>query len=325
MRAPRHDPGRTLWRAGITPLALAVLCGLIGALASSLHAQDAEPDPTAIDAQPPPDAAPLPPPGPLKVMSWNIASSPYAIAMRKIKSETKSWRTSFGSERRTVTAPPMPQASAFDADVVLVQGIINPRALRRLFPARKWRLVFSRRALEALPKGSVFTTPVSTTEVEAVAVRFRPGLRIINRGESMDEREPPSTEQAAVADQNATSVAAPPPPANAPPAPPDSPGVAVKVLDRGKTIWFASVSLGEACGDTADACAKLQRLLRWRATRRQNGDAVVIAGRLHCDGETRGCANQTIEADVAPPNALPLLGKGENRDVLGCVSELTLD
>lgn len=304
-------------------VALTGLCGLIGALAPAALpptalAQDAavlsEPGPGPNGAAETPPAAPKPPPGPVKVLSWNVGSSPYAIAMRKIKSSPPAWRTSFGSERRTIDAPPPPQADLIDADVVLLQGIINPRALRRLFPARKWRLIFSRRALETLPKGSVFTAPVSSVEVEAVAVRYRDGLRVVNRAESIADPPP---------------VTPPLPASTAPPTPPaenaQSPGLAVQVIDRGRTVWLASVTLDATCGEGQSGCTKSGLFARWRAARHQAREDVIAGGRLRGDADATLCQTQQIEVDAAAANALPRLAKGESRNVLGCVAELTIE
>jgi hypothetical protein len=254
-------------------------------------------------------------------MSWNVASSPYAIAMRKIKSSAPAWRTSFGSERRTIDAPPPPRSALIDADVVLLQGITNPRALRRLFPARSWRLIFSRRALDTLPKGSVFTAPVSSVEVEAVAIRFRDGLRVLNRGEEIDDLASASPEPAIAA-----SVVAPAATAVQPPINPASPGLAVKVIDRGRTLWLASIVLENTCDAASRAnCAKAALLARWRTRRKDDDESVVAGGRMHSDAPATACATQGIEWDPPGSNVLPRLAKGENRHVLGCIAELTLE
>jgi hypothetical protein len=289
-------------------------------LAAQVHAQDAavpagEPAPVAesIDQAIGPSEAietaashgPLPA-GPLKVLSWNVASSPYAIAMRKIKSATPSWRTSFGSERRTIEAPMAPQAADIDADVVLLQGITNPRAMRRLFPARKWRIVFPRRALAALPKGSVFTAPVSSVEVEAVAIRLRQGLRLVGRDDHLDAA--PVTQALA---------ASPPTDVDA-----NAPGVAVKVLDRGKPLWLASISIGGACS-APEPCDATGIVMRWREARLKSGEATIAGGRLRAGEAGAPCAAQAIESE-APAATAPSLGKGELRPLFGCVAELTV-
>ncbi len=169
MRASRHNYEDPVRWAAVAAVAVTALCGLIGAHALPANGQSApepaaesgQPEPRVIDPQP---APPRPPPGPLRLMSWNVASSPYAIAMRKIKSSAPAWRTSFGSERRTNDAPPPPQSALIDADVVLLQGITNPRALRRLFPrAQLAPHLFAPRAGN-VAKGSVFTAPVSSVE-----------------------------------------------------------------------------------------------------------------------------------------------------------------
>lgn len=242
--------------------------------------------------------------GSLKVLSWNVATSPYAIEMRKIKAAAPSWRTSFGAERRTINPPKAPQAADFDYDVVLLQGVINPRALRRLFPARMWRLILSPRALARLPKGSVFTAPVSTTEIEAVAVRYRQGLRIGMRDEVS------GTAPADLSRPEAGAAS-------------DAPGVAVKVVDRGRVLWFASVSLDQ-CAKAQEVCAAWEQMTRWRLARRQSGDATVLGGRIFAQEED-ACGQQSIEAELPASGAQGQLGKGERRDLLGCVAELAID
>lgn len=331
MRASRHNYHDAARWAAVAAVALTALCGLIGAHSPPVYGQGA-PEPAESSAESgqteqlvidPPPAPPRPPPGPLKIMSWNVASSPYAIAMRKIKSSAPAWRTSFGSERRTIDAPPPPRSALIDADVVLLQGITNPRALRRLFPARSWRLIFSRRALETLPKGSVFTAPVSSVEVEAVAIRFRDGLRVLHRGEDIDDLPSAAPETSTPAAPAATAIQ--------PPLNPASPGLAVKVIDRGRTLWIASISLESACDAASNSdCSKPALLARWRARRKEEGAkeegaSIVAGGRMHSDAPATACATQGIQWDAAGSNVLPRLAKGENRHVLGCIAELTLE
>lgn len=341
--------------------AAAILCA---ALATPACAQEAAPpaDPAA-EAQSLATAAPVPPappPGPLKVLSWNVATSPYAAAMRQIKSAPASWRTSFGSERRTLPAPQLPDASLIDADVVLLQGVTNPRALRRIFPARRWRLILTRRALENLPKGSMFTAAVSSIETEAIAVRFREGVRITTRvGLIGDTSAPGATPApapalapvltpvpAAPAPGDTTTTGAPPTLAGSPPAAPASPagsaatgasppavpappggaavidtGLAVKILRGGRTLWLASVALDDAC---AAGCPQRDILSRWRSDRRQAGEAVVTGGRIPREPAPAACTAQTIEAEL-PDAAAPPLAKGQARATLGCVAELSIE
>ncbi len=324
MRPSRHIDDAAARSATFAVLAVAALCGVIGASPRFAVAQDAGPeapqaaavlsDPEPAIEMPAPE--PKAPPGSLKVLSWNVATSPYVIAMRKIKTSAPAWRTSFGSERRTIDAPPPPRADLIDADVVLLQGITNPRALRRLFPARKWRLIFSRRALETLPKGSVFTAPVSSVEVEAIAVRYRDSLRVVNRGEIIDDPR-----VAAAAPLSASTTLVTPPAVN-----PASPGLTVQVIDRGRTVWLASVTLdATSCGSARADCAKSALLARWRDARRQARDEVIAGGVMRDDAAATPCEAQGIEAEAPAAKALLRLAKGQKRDILGCVAELTVE
>lgn len=265
---------------------MAALCGVTAAAASAqtgnLPAQATEPGVAA---------APLRP-SPLKVMSWNVATSPYATAMRKIKTAAPSWRTSFGAERRTIEAPAAPQASDFDADVVLIQGIINPRAMRRLFPARKWRLMFSPRALENIPKGSVFTAPVSSVEVEGVAIRYRENLRVTGRVELIGGPGSSAT-----------------------------PGIAVRVLESGRTVWLGSITIPAACA-APQSCEQLSALAAWRAQHGAAGETLVLGGKIAPGAGNLDCRQQRIEI-VGQTAAAPQLAEGENRGVFGCLAELS--
>jgi hypothetical protein len=307
-------PQRRSNRAGRTAVqAVAVLLACMAPCAAGAqngqsiapHGEPASPE-SPMPAAPPPAA-----PAPLKILSWNVATSPYAIAMRKIRMAAPSWRTSFGSERRSIDPPAAPQASDFDFDVVLLQGVINPRALRRLFPARRWRLILSPRALASLPRGSVFTAPVSTTEVEAVAVRYRQGLRIITRAD--------------VAAAAPAQAAAPPPGDAAAAGGAAPPGVAVKLIDRGRPVWFASIALPAACAGGAGPCPERDLVARWRQERREAGEAAVSGGLLSPPREAASCAAQSIQADVPQAAARQPAAQGQARPLLGCIAELTLD
>lgn len=302
MRASRHTREPTLWRAAIAALALAAICGAFGAhdaLAQDA-AQEAPPLETPADEAPIPERAPGPP-QPIRIMSWNVATSPYAIAMRKIKSEPPAWRTSFGAERRTIEAPPRPQASDIKADIVLLQGVINPRAMRRLFPAREWRLILSPRALETLPKGSVFTAPVSSVEIEAIAVRYREGRRIIGRGEPLDTLD---------AAQTAGTPA-------------DNAGLAIRIVENDRTLWIASATLPPECR-SGQACAKAAALERWRASRQATGN-VIIGGGLKTAAEPSSCSAQSIEITGPAGPGIPQSATGAEAASFGCAATLTLE
>jgi len=260
--------------------------GLCGVMAAPACAQAADPPPQPAAAVAASEARPL------KIISWNVATSPYATAMRKIKAAAPSWRTSFGAERRTIDAPAAPKAADIDADIVLMQGIINPRAMRRLFPARKWRLLFSPRALESIPKGSVFTAPVSSVEVEGVAIRYRENLRVTGRAEVIGNPEAAAT-----------------------------PGIAVRVLEKGRTMWLGSITIPPTCA-AAQPCEPLNALAAWRAQHGAAGETIVFGGKIEPGADKLDCRAQRIEI-VNRDGSAPQLAEGENRGVFGCLAELS--
>lgn len=296
MRASRY-PRETVWRRiAIAALAMAAHCGA----SAPVHAQMPVEQPIPVEATTAPSPSPRLP-QPFRIMSWNVATSPYAIAMRKIKSEPPAWRTSFGAERRTIEAPARPQASDITADIVLLQGVINPRAMRRLFPARQWRLIFSPRALETLPKGSVFTAPVSSVEIEAIAIRYREGWRIVGRGEPLDAVD--ATQPSSALSQTA--------------------GLAIRIVDGPRTIGVASATLPIDCR-SGQSCEKAAALSRWRAARSSDDAIVVVAGALAPATAGKSCSSQTIEVAPGKPSDVRAVAGSENR-LFGCTAELTIE
>lgn len=236
-------------------------------------------------------------PKPLRVLSWDVSTTPYVIAMRKIKMSKPSWRTSFGSERKTLQAPDPPQTATLDADIVLLQGVTNPRALRRLFPARRWRVIYSRLALQKLPRGSVFTRPLSDVEIEGIAVRYRKGMRIIRRAQDLGH----------VVNQ---------------PGQPEVSGVAAQIMEAGKSYRLASIAVPQSCLEEKDGCSAFERLREWQQQHQSNGDQ-VLAGGLISNADQPSCRRQTVgmtpfrlEAGTA--------AKPNKHKTLGCIARLTL-
>jgi len=87
------------------------------------------------------------------------------------------FRHTFGSQRNTREEH---QQIAFDpgrvdADIVLLRGVERQALLRRLFPARSWRVVLSRaRIVVAREAGEIDGDSPAAT---AVAIRLQPGMR----------------------------------------------------------------------------------------------------------------------------------------------------
>lgn len=197
-----------------------------------------------------------------------------------------TWRTTFGSERQTA---PAPKRSARDAllaalaevDAVLIQGVAAVGPLRRLFPARDWRLVVSRRVTvpgDADDLMQSVTLPATT----AIVVKARAGLRVTGRSHAL------RLEGSDASDAEDTLS-----PSSA----------AVRLSAPGHTLWLAAVALPRACAEEDPPCPALKGLDLWRAAKRSSGEPALIGGRLalaaNAGTESAGCATYAIESDLA--------------------------
>jgi len=201
-----------------------------------------------------------------------------------------AWRTTFGSERETrpeiASAAVTPIPSLADTDVVLIQGVQAAAPLRRLFPPRFWRLVVSRRVLSS--KDNVgFRTVRVLPPTTAVAVKARQDLRITARDFSL-RLEDTSADSQGGADEGVAT--------------------AVRVTDRGRTLWLASFSLPTACSSEDPPCAALEGLDAWRQAKAKAGEATVIGGRIRgapaapdqakTVARPSDCGSHTIDSDL---------------------------
>lgn len=246
-------------------------------------------------AAPKQQATDMPPPrdGALRIVSWDLSTLPAMEGGRAKEADQASWRTSFGSERST---PPetLNGGARYDlkADVILLQGIADATLLRRyFFPARHWHLIVSRQKLTDV---AMQADPVSVSVgITGVAIRVREGLRITAReyfprigGEQLGE-------------PGANLLA----------------GTAVRVADRGRTMWLASFAVPPACAEAPAACTARARLSEWQDGKRQSGEAVVLGGMLASSDAKPGaepaaeapvCGRQRLHTDLAS-SSLPVV------------------
>jgi hypothetical protein len=205
-------------------------------------------------------ASVMPPPreGALRIVSWDLSTLPAMEGGRADKESQASWRTSFGSERSTAPES-LTGGARYDlkADVILLQGISDATLLRRyFFPARDWHLIVSRQKLTDV---AMQADPASAAVgITGVAIRVREGLRITAReyyprigGEQLSE-------------PNAGLLA----------------GTAVRVSDRGRTVWLASFAVPPDCTETPSSCTARARLSEWQQSKREREEAVVVGGML---------------------------------------------
>lgn len=193
----------------------------------------------------------------IRILSVDISSHPAQEPAQQRDSEP-DWRTSFGSERRTVARAGAAR-SAFDADLVLLQGIRDLRSLRRLFPARAWRLIVSRQLfssedpLDPWARDSVVRSPTT-----GIAVRYQVGLRVTGQDHLLDLA------------QKGDAGGIEPQPA----------GTAARIQFGKTTLWALSVLISPSCLAAEQSCAAWSRLADWQKERAGDGAKVLIGGRF---------------------------------------------
>jgi hypothetical protein len=210
------------------------------------------------------------PPSRLKIASWDLSEVPHLMPPLPATEQAASWRTSFGSERRSEAASkPVPASSNSpvpDADIILLQGVSDVAALRRLLPPRQWRLVVSRWVSTA-PPGAM----------TAVAIRARRGLRITGREPAFE---------VAISEHAPASA------------------TAVRIADGTRMLWLLSVSLDDACAASKDPCVARDRVAQWQQGKRGGGVLAIVGGHLATSQiETSQSAKTDKAATPTPSDA----------------------
>jgi hypothetical protein len=219
----------------------------------------------------------------------------------------QTWRTTFGAERVPEEKVEIKGAMTIDADIVLLQGVKDVPAVRRLFPAWHWRLIISRRALTARArKGEAAIEAAPQVPLTAIAVRARGGLRITARDEL---RELHDIEADLGVEQSAATAA--------------------RIAHGARSLWFLSVVLPEACAGESSVCPARGYLSSWRQRKRDTGEGTVAGGRLMTAASRAlppaPCPNQEIEADGKDDGEPPLGATGTPREPSGCVAVLDFE
>jgi hypothetical protein len=227
----------------------------------------------------PKETSVMPPPreGGLRIVSWDLSTLPAMEGGRANEESQASWRTSFGSERSTAPET-LTGGARYDlkADVILLQGISDATLLRRyFFPARYWHLLVARQKLTDV---AMQADPASAAVgITGVAIRVREGLRITAREYfpriGGEQGEP-----------GANLLA----------------GTAIRILDRGRSVWLASFAVPPSCAETPAQCTARARLSEWRESKRQLGEAVVVGGMLASSGSAEApvCGRQRLRTDL---------------------------
>ena len=253
----------------------------------------------------------------LTVSILDLAEAPALAPPPPAEARRPAWRTSFGAERRTepevkpeTAAGSGLLAAVAGSDAVLIQGVKAAAPLRRLFPPRTWRLIVSKRLVAPLdPAGA---GPAERPAATAIAVKARRDLRVTARAYALRLDDPPPGGPEAALPAAAT---------------------AVRLMDRGRAVWLASVALPSAClGAASAACPARDGLESWRAARRAAGEATLIGGRLAghsaAGAETTdapaACAAHAILSDLAAHTVPPAGGTAPPEDGSGCISVIRL-
>lgn len=240
-------------------------------------------------------------PAPLHIVSFDIGQAPGITAARPEPGKRPAWRTSFGAEIRTGPKRVMP-ALDLDADVVLLQGVTSMREVRRLFPARAWKLVVSRQLLGSDDPLDPWTRDaVASVPATAVAVRYQRGLRVTGQDHLL--------EMAADAGSGSKT----------PPA-----ATAVRLARRGTVLWVISAALTPDCAANPLTCAAYGSLQSWREARRSAGEPTIAGGRIAGGKADAACAGQAIDGGDLEPGRDGGHAPSERHGVAGCVARLAL-
>lgn len=272
-----------------------------------------------------------PPPIGLTIAILDLAEAPSLAPVAPPQPVRPAWRTSFGSERQNETETKADAGGGLlgtlaNSDVVLIQGVKAAAPLRRLFPPRTWRLIVSRRIItpEDLANTDATTPADATTSadttsaelpaVTAIAVKARQSLRVTARALALrldDAAE--NTDTAATVSNTATRTLAA--------------ATAIRLVDRGRTLWLASVALPASCGNgNPTPCPAWTELDAWRAAKRGAGEATLIGGRLPGKNSTapsaetpQACVSHGIASDlqsqILPPAEVAQL----SQTATGCI------
>ena len=257
----------------------------------------------------------------LRIASWNLSDAAKTGVIAREEPVTKSWRNTFGAERR-IAAKPKFAGDRLQADVVLLQGVTSVREVRQIFPARGWKLILSRQVLK-LGNGRLNQDSAVAGEqtITAVAVRYQLRLRVtaLEHLDNLDGTQVETSDQSAGGANDAGTgistagegVVEAAPSAAKPTLGPASKatgeqfpdGLALRLAYSGSVIWVVSVVLPSRCRTSSQTCQPAVRLKQWADGKRADGIGVIMGGQL--DGTLRQagpngvCANQEIVADRA--------------------------
>lgn len=242
----------------------------------------------SVSAQQPPPAEEIEQPEPprvepvkrLRLMYLDVAD------LREPEPETKgfeppptTFRHTFGSQRHTAEEAQQVvkiNPEALEADIVLLRGVLEPRTVRRMLPARDWRMLFPReRAADR--RGDLADPRAARKPAPAAALWMQAGVRYGGIDPSL----------------------------------PQSLGVAIRTMSGLGTLWALSPS--EVCREAATAGGALCKPLEdWITSRLAHAELVLVGGMLPPVPKPKVAALEQVSAPVsasrrpAPLEAKPL-------------------
>lgn len=277
-----------------------------------------------------------------RIASWNLEDAAAAGVVKRAEPKQRGWRNTFGAERRLETATHF-DGRRLGADVVLLQGVRIIKEVRKIFPARDWKVIVSRQILRH-GKGQLnrSTTLDGKATATAIAVRYQRALRVTAVEHLLDLGKEPGAGDAGKAEayggpENDTGEPATgkgadgagtlsgPDTANATAedkTPPGA-GLAVRIVYRRSPVWAVSALLPPRCSEPEAACPAATALEQWAEEKRRAGFGVVVAGQLapalRKDRPRSACASQELVADAS------LNGNTGADSVAGCMTFVEFD
>ncbi|MEL7047902.1 MAG: hypothetical protein AAFO75_02905 [Pseudomonadota bacterium] len=231
----------------------------------------------------------------LKIISWDLGTAVKTGLLEDKKPIERSWRNTFGAEMRATWNDDR-HASELDADIVLLQNISSIRETRKLFPARRWNVIFSKPVLGTEADGR----PQRRPGITAVAQRYSRGLRVTGRNEPsiLSDRQTvgPTVSQVEPGARSHPAAA----------------GLAVRFSHYGDIVWVVSTHLARGCtlmDDDHQNCPKAARWSEWQAGLPSRANRVLYGGAIRSTSNGRTSttrltagepSNQTSNLTQAP-------------------------
>ena len=234
----------------------------------------------------------------LTIASWNLEDAVASGAIKRRKKKRAVWRHTFVPHQRKFQGSSRLDKTLVNADIVMLQGVNSIREARKLFPARRWKLIVSRAILKVArgrgPFQRIMPEGFATT---AIAVRYQLGVRVTAqehlletaRADEVADKddakpfgpfEPRHTGKSGQLTRAANAANGSRQKKSAKRVLLAQAALAVRVFANGHMIWFVSAALGMPCEQ--DAKCKARTILRdWIEDKRDHDLPVITGGRLY--------------------------------------------